>query len=275
MLTLNRIHQQLRLQSFVELLLHSQRPLDIDSDNSYLIIAGDLCEVRNQCELFQFFDIVTLLFTKIFYIPGNHEYHRIYLDDNYIRDLIKKYNNVIFLQNDFYEDDKFVIYGTTLWTESSGDLMIDQHVASVMMDYKLIYDKDHDISRPPFGTYKIPVTRSAMIDLHKIMFNKLEEFLEDIKEDTETKKIIVTHHLPIYELISDEYVGDAANSGYALQLNDKIKKLDFDYWICGHTHKSKDYDFELASGKIAKFIVNPKGYNRENPLFDPTKNISL
>ena len=153
--------------------------------------------------------------------------------------------------------------------------MIDQHVASVMMDYKLIYDKDHDISRPPFGTYKIPVTRSAMIDLHKIMFNKLEEFLEDIKEDTETKKIIVTHHLPIYELISDEYVGDAANSGYALQLNDKIKKLDFDYWICGHTHKSKDYDFELASGKIAKFIVNPKGYNRENPLFDPTKNISL
>ena len=65
---------------------------DINPNNSYLIIAGDLCEVRNQRELFQFFDIVTLLFKKIFYIPGNHEYYKIYLDDNYIRDLIKKYN---------------------------------------------------------------------------------------------------------------------------------------------------------------------------------------
>ena len=249
---------------------------DIERDSSYLIIAGDLCEVRNEYELFQFFDTVTLLFKKIFYVPGNHEYYKIYLDDNYIRQLVKKYDNVVFLQNDFYEDedDKFVIYGTTLWTESSGDLMIDQHVASVMMDYKLIYNKQPDISRPPFGTYKIPVTRSDMIDLHKYMFNKLEEFLGDIKEETKTK-IIVTHHLPTYDLISDEYTGDATNSGYASQLDDKLRKLDFDYWVCGHTHKSKDYDFKLDSGKVAKFIVNPKGYDRENLLFDPTKNISL
>ena len=94
------------------------------------------------------------------------------------------------------------------------------------------------------------------------------------KEETKTK-IIVTHHLPIYDLISDEYKDDASNSGYASQLNDKLRKLDFDYWVCGHTHKSKDYDFKLNSGKVVKFIVNPKGYNRENPLFDPTKNISL
>ena len=165
---------------------------DIDRDSSYLIIAGDLCEVRNEYELFQFFDTVTLLFKKIFYVPGNHEYYKIYLDDNYIRQLVKKYDNVVFLQNDFYEDedDKFVIYGTTLWTESSGDLMIDQHVASVMMDYKLIYNKSH------LTQIKIPITRTSMIDLHKTMFNRLEEFLEDIKEETKTK-IIVTHHLQI------------------------------------------------------------------------------
>lgn len=244
--------------------------------NSYLIIAGDLCEIYHDEEFYSFFDFTTKIFKNIIYIAGNHEYYKSYLDDGIIRDKLKKYVNVTFLQNEFkeFEEDKFVVYGTTLWTGSSGNLEVDVMVSQHMNDYKLIYNKNPDITKPPFGTYKVNIKREDIISLHKDMYNKLEDFLEEIVNEKITK-IVVTHHLPMYDLISDEYRGDIHNSGYASNLNDKLKKLDFDYWICGHTHKSKDYDFKLDNGKIAKFIVNPFGYAKENPDFNKNKSIDL
>jgi len=245
--------------------------------NNYLIIAGDLCEIRHKRELHEFFNYTSKIFKHIIYIAGNHEYYKNNLDDSIIREEIKEYDNITFLQDDFidFEEDKFVVYGTTLWTGSSNDIALDMHVRDNMMDYKCIYQKNPDITRPPFGTYRIPITRQQIISLHLDMYYKLEEFLEDIAEDQHYKKIIVTHHLPSYNLISNEYINNACNSGYATDLDDKLKKLDFDYWICGHTHKSKDYELELNNGKKAKFYINPYGYDKENELFKPTKYIDM
>jgi len=236
--------------------------------NNYLIIAGDLCEIRNDIKIHEFFDYTTKLFKKIIYIAGNHEYYNNTLDDNIIRDQIKMYNNVTFLQNDFieFEEDKIVIYGTTLWTGTSNNILLDFYVRDTMTDYKCIYQKNYN---------KIPVTRQQMINLHENMFYKLYNFLEDIDEDNNYIKIIVTHHVPSYNLISEEYINDNCLSGYATNLNEKLKKINFDYWICGHTHKSKEYELDLNNGKKAKFYINPYGYDKENKLFEPNKYINI
>lgn len=227
----------------------------------YLIVAGDLCEVRNAEEFRRFFDLVTTIYRYVIYVPGNHEYYGGYLDDGPIREILKSYGDtVVFLQDSFHEfaEDRLVVYGTTLWTSSAGDVNVDHYVARQMTDYKVIYQRYPDLSRPPFGAWKIPITRQGMIDLHQDKYNMLETFLEEMADERTLTKIVVTHHPPMRELVNakESYLA----SGYSSDLRSRLVKLDFDYWICGHTHHAKELDLHLDCGKVARFIVNPYGY---------------
>ncbi len=242
---------------------------EIEPD-SYLTIAGDYCGYHYPEIFTEYFLKFTDKFKRIIYITGNHEYYKEYLDDEPIKQLIDKINNqsgknnIYFLQNEkiTFEDDKLIFYGTTLWTASSGNVNIDRYVAHSINDYNFIYVKTK------YGKFKI--TRPELINLHQDMKNKLLEFLDQIpdQEKQDYRKIIVTHHLPIKELTHPKYINDPINTGFCSDLLPELMSKDFDYWICGHTHSSNKMEFTLNNGKIARFLINPKGYDNENPNFN-------
>ena len=239
---------------------------DIDP-GSYLVLAGDICGYHFPDIFISFFQAIQSKFKHIIYITGNHEYYKELLDDQPIRDLFKQIAapNIHFLQNEFIEfpDDKLIFYGSTFWTAGTGDMYQDKSVEYSLNDYNQIY--------VIHSKMKFKITRHELINLHEAMKKQLYTFFDHLQEDKDKydgyRKIIVTHHLPIYELIDPKYQYYDGNSGFASKLLPELLEKDFDYWICGHTHSSNKKNFTLANGKVAQFLINPKGYDLENPKF--------
>lgn len=192
------------------------------------------------------------LFRYVFIIAGNHEY---YMGDNHsiktvattyknIKEICSSFPNVYFLcEKTIYikEYDMYVL-GTTLWTLPSDD-------PDDLYGYN-DFRKIKDMS-PLF-----------MKQLHRMSISYLEEELEKVK-DTGSKVIVLTHHLPTYELIHEKYRGHPMTSLFAVELKDLINKSKVDYWICGHSHMPMDKHIGNT-----RLILNPIGYPNEHSKYN-------
>ena len=196
-----------------------------------LILAGDIGYPEHK--LFkEFLNNVSNTFNKVFYIAGNHEYYQnwkkgknikinnIEETNNIIKDIISNFNNIYFLDNDFYDfDNNLRIVGFTLWT-------------NIEIDSKSIND-----------SYQIYLKKKTLInddyirELHKKNVSFIENQIKIAKENNK-KLLVVTHHLPSYQLILEKYKTDtyfAYKSHFASNLdylmNDTVKA-----WCAGHSH---------------------------------------
>ena len=52
-------------------------------------------------------------------------------------------------------------------------------------------------------------------------------------------KIVLTHHVPSPLVMSDEFAGSRINGAFVADLTDYIKRSDIDYWIFGHSHRTR------------------------------------
>lgn len=77
------------------------------------------------------------------------------------------------------------------------------------------------------------------------------------------KTVVLTHHAPHPNSVTEEYAVDATTAGYVSDLTELIEENGPDYWIHGHTHTT--FRYRVAR---TEFICNPKGYSRERPGFD-------
>ena len=78
-----------------------------------------------------------------------------------------------------------------------------------------------------------------------------------LETNVDSNTIVMTHHLPSYELIHPDYKKQdfqKYNSGYASNLDDIVYNARL--WIYGHTHFSNNMD----SGKNFKYFSNQMGY---------------
>jgi predicted phosphohydrolase len=148
--------------------------------------------------------------------------------------------NVFFLQNDFIYVQEFDIYvlGSTMWTDPGDD-----------MDDLYSYNDFRRIKS---------MTQPYMEKLHKQSVGYLESKLQELK-DIESKVVVLTHHLPTYQLIHDKYKGGSISHLFAVELSHWFSKYHIDYWICGHTHSAMDKT--IANTRL---LVNPVGYPGEN-----------
>lgn len=187
-------------------------------------------------------------YNRVFICTGNHEYYHsfnITHTEYYIDKLCIKYNNVYFLNKTRYEFEDFVILGCTLWTRVPHKFKYV--VSKCMNDYKYIPDFDVTVQN----------------NLHENHINWLKSEIEQI--DTDKNVIVVTHHLPTFELIDDIYKDSDINHAFAnTDCNELFQFID--YWICGHTHMYKNIVIEDCT-----FIVNPLGYSGENTKFSQTR----
>jgi predicted phosphohydrolase len=201
----------------------------------------------------RFIDFVSKLFKYIFIISGNHEYYSvkhtiktIESTDNLIEEICGKYNNVFYLNNKMYfiEQYNLHIIGSPLWTNV--DKNLTQYDLYAYNDFsKIYYNKDYKLNT------------QYLDKMHIQSKNFIIESLENIK-NLNSNVIIMTHHMPSYQLINDKYKNFKLNSLFASNLDDLIEKYKIDYWLCGHSHS-------INSVKINNtiLILNPVGYPGE------------
>ena len=189
-----------------------------------LVLAGDMGYLGDESYIrHPFWDWASDNFERVIVIPGNHElYHSFDINELCngweleIRHNIKcVYNSVISL------DDKTDLIATTLWGAIS-----------------------------PYDAY---LTEQSVNDFHRIRngdtrltwerFNeehyRCKQFMEYSMATCKAKHIIVaTHHVPSYELMSEEFKGSAINGAFAVELGDFIADSRINYWIYGHSHRN-------------------------------------
>lgn len=196
-----------------------------------LILAGDICSFKRPSiyTLYSFLDIVQERYKNIIYILGNHEYYGCSALE--VAHLIKAINysrpNLDVLENDYLSIEGITFYGTTLWFEETVDTSLLRHY---MNDYRCIQDFTPDAW-----------CREAI------------KFIKSIPDD-ESKKILITHHVPHSRFISDKYTGGKMNCFYINEIGKYLNK--FDLVTFGHSHESVDYQFSDR----CKAISNPRGY---------------
>lgn len=213
----------------------------------------------------------------MFYVAGNHEYYytgeKKYEKDeivtidqiqNLIVQLCNKFDNVYFLNNaDHMLDDNTVILGTTLWSNISNNNMIKK--INSIKDYRYIYRLTENKDIKNVDTTFI---RNTHIKNVLWLMNKL-------KEHKDKTVVILSHHLPSFQMISEKYKDDPLNDGFASDLDFMMKSNDnLRFWLCGHTHDVIDITINRC-----RCLTNPRGYRHEmlskEYSYDKTKFIVL
>ena len=217
-----------------------------------LLVAGDIGNPLHTTYK-TFLTDMSLTFEHVFVTTGNHEYYKIPMTMNDIdsncREICRSmpHDNVSFLQNEVYcIKDNIKIFGGTFWShipEKSQSI-----VSNSINDYKQIYE----------------FTPIKSNELHNIAVTKLTNEIEN--SELTTKWIVMSHHMPLYNLIDIKYRSlDHINSAFATDIqiakDNRIKA-----WVYGHTHTPRQDE---------KYYCNPIGYPGENKKIDLTKHFVL
>ena len=110
-------------------------------------------------------------------------------------------------------------------------------------------------------------TESGVTDFHRIMFEG-----ETLTFEQFNKELVVTHHVPSFQLSSPDFKGSRINGAFVSNEDDFIETCGADYWIYGHSHRNID----KLIGKT-QCVSNQLGYvfAREHQSFDSRKMFNL
>jgi hypothetical protein len=154
-----------------------------------------------------------------------------------IRQIIKtaKLDNVTFLDNEYEDYEGYRFVGSTLWSKC--EIPIVEHCVN---DFRAIKEMNVNLYN----------------ELHEVS----REFLKSsIVTESVLPVIVITHHLPSYKLIAEEYKNHTHLNKYFASHSDDLFAPTIRGWIYGHTHTASGRE-----GKGIKFVCNPIGYPGEN-----------
>ena len=139
---------------------------------------------------------------------------------------------------------------------------------------------------------KIPLeeaylTERGVSDFHRILYNgetlafdnfnreydRCFQFIRDaVAESTAEHIIVVTHHVPSFQLTSPDFAGSRINGAFTVELAQYIETSPIEYWIYGHSHRNIDKQI----GKT-QCVSNQLGYvsHNEHLTFDMRKAIEI
>jgi hypothetical protein len=216
-----------------------------------LVLSGDIGYLNHETYLTHcFWDWASEHFEKVLVVPGNHEFYAGY-DLNNMSDgmVISIRHNIDLCYNKslMIGDVEFLL--TTLWAWIPPDAT--RFVERSISDFRCIRYNNH------------PLTAAVFNELHL----KCREFLvKALSKRKKGKRIVVSHHVPTFLCLSDEFKGSIHNGAFVVDLTDLIMESDIDYWIYGHSHRNIG---DVIIGRT-KLLSNQLGYInwREYKLFD-------
>ena len=189
-------------------------------------------------------------------VLGNHEFYKFYdlssMEDGLvgkIRDNVHYYYNKVVRIG----ETDFIL--STLWSQ------IDDKDApfceQCVTDFHRIKYGDKILSYREFNNE------------HERCFNFIQKSVEESKA---RYKIVVSHHVPSFQLCAPEFNGSSLNGAFTVEHEDFIKNSEIDYWIYGHSHRN----ICKSIGKT-QCICNQLGYvfANEHLTFNPEASIVL
>jgi len=219
-----------------------------------LILAGDICYYKHP-NFMLFFDKITKLYEKVFFVPGNHDY---YAHDNIpecgfdqidfiMKENLKVFKNVYFIQNSVFEFDNNIILGNTLWCKTDRTIM-DNDVKIITSEFYIKYK------------HKFMPSFKSMKKANIFHYNWLKNTLKAI-QNTSKNIIVITHYLPSKKCIHKKYKKSGYNDLYFTNCEELLPLTNC--WIAGHTH-------DPFIGKIndCNVFVNPRGDPDETTGYD-------
>ena len=227
--------------------------LTISAEN--LILAGDIGYPNSQIYE-DFLTYISQKFVRVFIINGNHEYYitgvgtgiGIETVDTLVKSITDKYSNVWFLNNDIFELNTWTIIGTTLWT----------HISTEQSTLAETYISDYT---------KIGLTTHETNNLNQ---RSLDFLSSEIPKAIEKGNniIVITHHLPVHELIPEKYRDSILNFAFANSLDQQLEEWSEGdkkhIWVSGHSHGHKQILY-----KGWQLLLNANGYPAENKDYQP------
>ena len=236
-------------------ILRHKGPMEVIGD--ILVLAGDIGYLGddNYCR-HPFWDWASENYQQVIVALGNHEFYKFYdlssMRDGLVGEIRPNvhfyYNNVVHIQ-----DVDFIV--STLWAHIN---LEDAYI-----------------------------TESGVSDFHRIMYGKdilsFSEFNKEhrrcldfiersVAESNAKYKIVVTHHLPSFQLMSPEFSGSRINGAFTVELAEYIEHSDIDYWIYGHSHRNIDKVIGTTHCVCNQFGY---AYQMEHYSFDREKVIDI
>ena len=221
-----------------------------------LVLAGDIVPFVDMDDHNDFFDMISLNFGKVYWIPGNHEYY--YYDINkkgkkfseQIRENVFLINNVAIVEYGV----KFIF--STLWSKISPEN--EMIIMSSLSDFRVIKNNGERFTPHKYN------------ELHA---NCMKFISEEIKNNKAEKTVVVTHHVPTFVNYPTKYINSRINGAFTTELSDFIESSNIDYWIFGHHHENVN-DFRIGNTTM---LTNQMGYvdYGEQKLFDKNKAIEI
>ena len=244
-----------------------------------LILSGDICVAhslhdhpidkpipadamkpgRNQGAAYkyrEFFQHVSAEYDHVVYLAGNHEFYHGRFPDAYdwLREEMKNYSNIHFLDKEQVEIDGITFVGGTLWTDmNKNDPTTLQLIEGMMNDFRIIRNSQRNYGR------------FAPLDAVVHHRETLEYIKSVVDSDASKKYVVVGHHAPSSLSIHETYKNDYyMNGGYYSDLSEFIlDRPQIALWTHGHMHNPSDY--MMGDTRI---VCNPRGYKGHDPHAD-------
>ncbi|KDQ12100.1 hypothetical protein BOTBODRAFT_424301 [Botryobasidium botryosum FD-172 SS1] len=223
-----------------------------------LALLGDI-GCTNDNRLFGWLEVQLKKFSKVIFVPGNHEPYRSSLSDSDARLTIfaaAHPNSFIYLNRSRHDlTPTLTILGCTLWSSLNPE---DLDILSwSLTDFKRIE----------------AFTPALYADNHDRDISWLCKAVESIRENEPQRRVLIfTHHAPTVKGTGDpKYEGGPANSAFATELTGRrCWGSPVCAWAFGHTHWSCDFTREGV-----RVYSNQRGYGDGTMGFDSGKLIEV
>lgn len=215
------------------------RPISLknEEDADVLILAGDIYLISRMLydlddRFIDFMNEVTGEFKHVIYVAGNHEYYDSSIFDiDKLRAAVKKFPNVHVLDTQSVNIEGINFVGGTMWTDmNKDDPIIKMQAPRIMNDFTVIDDFTPNFSIASFEVFNDYVQSHKPID------------------------VVITHHGPSWNCISDEYKSSHYNPLYVSD----VDVSDVKFWIYGHLHGGKSFEQDGC-----QVLHNSRGYPSE------------
>lgn len=251
--------------------------LQFDEDCEIICLCGDIGypEHNNYLKLINF---VSLKFKYVFVITGNHEYYNQNsnnktIDSTHllISKICNKFNNVYFLNNKmiYLKEFNMFVIGTTLWSYFDIDIInkkMFNYIYKTNDFNNIFYNRKEENSTKETSFYLDIDKRNQMFfESYNFIMNSLEYIKTNYDENNYPKVVIISHHLPTYQLMDIQYRFLKNSFIYATNLDEIFYKYRIDAWLCGHAHTHNE--IYINNSYLG---INAYGYPEKNkiPLFN-------
>ena len=225
-------------------------PLEVAGD--ILVLAGDIGYLDdNTYTLHPFWDWAADNYQQVLVVPGNHEFYN-YYDIATIKGglLLEIRPNVKVYYNEVVRIGEAEIVLSPLWARIPlQDAFVTE---SGVNDFRrILYNQER-------------LTFTAFNAEH----DRCVQFIKDAsREVSDATRIIVTHHVPSFQLSSPDFKESRINGAFVSDEDDLIENSKASHWIYGHSHRN-------INAKIGntQCLSNQLGYSflGEHTVFNPS-----